>query len=98
MVLTSDHTAAEPLCHEVLEGQRETLGNQHPLTLCSINNLGTLLYAKGDVAAAEPLLQEAVARRSETLGRGHASTLASINDLSALLQKMSDLTVAIYLY
>ena len=82
----------------MLEGRRETLGNQHQDTLTAINNLGVLLHDKGDRKAAEPLLREAVERRSETLGRGHPSTLASINDLCALLQKMSDLTVAIYLY
>ena len=40
--------------------QRETLGNRHPNTLASINNLGALLYSKGDLAAAEPLLREAL--------------------------------------
>ena len=44
---------AEPLCREALERQRETLGSRHPNTLTSINNLGLLLKAKGDLAAAE---------------------------------------------
>eukprot|EP00964_Phaeocystis_antarctica_P024587 scaffold13773_cov68-Phaeocystis_antarctica.AAC.3 len=46
---------AEPLYHEALEVLRETLGNRHPCTLGSINNLGSLLYSKGDLAAAELL-------------------------------------------
>ena len=46
---------AEPLYHEALEVQRATLGNRHPDTLASINNLGKLLQAKGDLTAAELL-------------------------------------------
>ena len=38
---------------------RKTLGNRHPSTLLSINYLGLLLQAKGDLATAEPLLREA---------------------------------------
>ena len=36
-------------------------------TLASINNLGKLLKAKGDLAAAEPLYREALKGRRETL-------------------------------
>ena len=32
--------------------QRETLGNRHPNTLASVNDLDHLLKAKGDFAAA----------------------------------------------
>ena len=50
---------AELLYREALEAYRE-LGDRHPGTLASINNLGGLLQDKGDLAAAEPLLREAV--------------------------------------
>ena len=72
--------------------QRETLGSRHPNTLFSINNLGLLLKAKGDLAAAEPLYREALEGKRETLGDLHPSTLTSRNHLGALLQKMEDLT------
>eukprot|EP00964_Phaeocystis_antarctica_P047600 scaffold27536_cov63-Phaeocystis_antarctica.AAC.1 len=49
---------AEPLFREALEMDRETLGDRHPSTLTSTNNLGLLLKDKGDLAAAEPLLRE----------------------------------------
>ena len=74
--------------------RRETLGNRHPKTLISINNLGTLLYAKGDLAAAEPLLREALEGQRETLGNRHPDTLISIGDLGLLLQKKADLAAA----
>ena len=78
--------------------QRETLGNRHPDTLTSINNLGKLLIVNGDLAAAEPLLREALEVRRETLGDRHLSTLLSTRNLgllskALLLQKMSDLAV-----
>ena len=34
-------------------------------------NLGSLLYAKDDLAAAEPLYREALQTRRETLGSRH---------------------------
>ena len=73
---------AEPLCREVLEVERDTLGNRHPDTLGSINNLGMLLKDKGDLAAAEPLYREALKVRRETLGSRHPSTLIAIQSLA----------------
>ena len=83
--------AAEPLCRDALEVSRETLGNRHPDTLTSINNLGMLLKAKGDLAAAEPLFREATKGMRETLGDRHPTTLTCIRNLGALLQAKADL-------
>ena len=76
--------------------ERETLGNRDPDTLTSINNLGVLLQAKGDLAAAEPqaLLREALEVRRETLGERHPDTLASINSLGMLLYDKGELAAA----
>jgi hypothetical protein len=79
-----DLAAAEPLLREAVAGYRATLGDTHPDTLASVNNLGVLLRAQDDLAAAEPLLCEAVAGRRATLGDTHPDTLASINDLGSL--------------
>ena len=65
---------------------RATLGNRHPHTLSSINNLGSLLHDKGDLAAAEPLYREALEGQRKTLGNRHPATLNSIRNLGALLQ------------
>ena len=85
---------AERLYRLALEKQRETLGNRHPSTLNSINNLGLLLEAKGDLAAAEQLLCEALEARRETLGNRHPSTLKSINNLGLLLEAKGDLAAS----
>ena len=89
-----DLAAAEPLNREALEARRETLGNRHPDTLISINNLGQLLQAKGDLTAAELLYHEALEVKRETLGNRHPSTLSSINNLGALLQAKGELAAA----
>jgi len=49
---------AEPLMREALDGRRHHLGNSHPDTLSSINNLAVLLQGQGKLAQAEPLMRE----------------------------------------
>ena len=79
---------------EAMEVSRETLGDRHPDTLISINNLGAVLYAKGDLAAAESLYREALEVQRETLGGRHPDTLTSISNLGTLLHAKGDLATA----
>ena len=51
---------ARPLLEEALQAQRETLGDRHPSTLVSINNMAQLLQAMGKLEEAAPYLEEAV--------------------------------------
>ena len=95
---------AEALFHEALQIDRESLGGRHPSTFASINNLGGLMYAKGDLAAAEslfretngdlaaaePLLRKALEGRRETVGDRHPDTLLTINNHSGLLYATGD--------
>ena len=73
---------------------RETLGDRHPHTLTSSNNLGLLLQAKGDLDAAEPLMYEALEVRRSALGNRHPHTLNSINNLGVLMRAKGDLAAA----
>ena len=66
--------------------RRETLGDRHPDTLLSINNLGALLLTQGKYDESEPLLREALQARRETLGDRHPNTLSSIGNLADLLR------------
>ena len=45
---------AEPYYRKALEVSRRVLGDEHPSTLSSINNMGGLLQAQGRLAEAEP--------------------------------------------
>ena len=65
---------ARPLYDEALQGMRETLGDRHPGTLRSINNMGVLLQVMGQLEEARLLLEEALQGRKETLGDNHQHT------------------------
>jgi len=73
---------------EALEMKRRTLGNTHPDTLLSINNLGMLLGDQGKLSEAEPLSREAVSGAKKTLGDAHPTTVLIQENLDLLLQKM----------
>ncbi|MCH7995301.1 MAG: tetratricopeptide repeat protein, partial [Planctomycetes bacterium] len=68
-----------------LEGKRRVLGDDHPDTLNSINNMGTLLQAQGRLAEAEPYYRESLEGQRRVLGDDHPNTLASISNMAKLL-------------
>jgi hypothetical protein len=75
---------AEPLFREALEGSRRTLGDAHPQTLVSINNMAHLLLVRGELAEAEPLYREALEGLRRAHGDAHPHTLAALRHLLAL--------------
>ena len=89
-----DFHAAQPLMEETLAARRRTLGNDHPLTLASMNNLGHLYRETGNFDAAQPLYEEALATRRRKLGDEHASTLMCINNVGILHSSKGDHTAA----
>jgi len=86
--------AALPLQDSALATRRRTLGEEHPDTLVSINNMGSLLQAQGRLAEAEPYLREALEKRRRTLGEEHPQTLGSIGNMGSLLQAQGRLAEA----
>ena len=63
------------------------LGDDHPITLISINNMGRLLQNQGKLGEAEPYLREALEGRRRVLGDDHADTLRSIGMALELVQR-----------
>ena len=65
----------------------KVLGEDHPDTATSYNNLANNLYSQGKYAAAEPLYQKALAIRLKVLGEDHPTppraTTTSPNNLNA---------------
>lgn len=86
--------AALPLQERAIALRRQALGDDHPDTLTSINNMGGLLHARGEIAAAEPYLREALERRRRVLGDDHPDTLLSLNNMGGLLHAQGDLAGA----
>lgn len=75
--------AARELDQDTLARRRRVLGESHPHTLISSNNLAADLRALGEVQAARELDQETLARRREVLGEDHPDTLDSARNVAA---------------
>ena len=60
------------------------LGQEHPDTLTSVNNLALLYQAQGRYGEAEPLYRRALEARERVLGPEHPETLTSVNNLALL--------------
>ena len=65
--------------------RRKVLGEDHPDTAASYNNLALNLDAQGKYGAAEPLFQKALAIYLKVLGEDHPDTAASYNNLASNL-------------
>ena len=79
--------SSEAALREKVAARRETLGDKHPKTLGSINNMALLLQTQGKLAEAEPLYREALAGRREMLGNKHTGTLDSVNNMAVVLKE-----------
>ena len=89
-VLLSDQgklSEAEPLFRDALRCRRETLGDTHPDTLSSMNNLAWFLHTlPGRAAEAVALAREAVRGCKATFGAAHGKTLNVLDTLAAALE------------
>jgi tetratricopeptide (TPR) repeat protein len=81
---------AEPLYHQALAIDEETIGPEHPDTATDLNNLAKLYAAQGRLAEAEPCYTRAVAIRTKRLGPDHAATVQSRGELEALRRARAD--------
>jgi len=73
---------AEKMEERSLEARRKVLGEGHPGTLGSMNNLAATYSQQGRWDKAEKLQEEVMEKRKEVLGEGHPGTLTSMNNLA----------------
>ena len=73
------------MSRDSLARRRKVLGDDHPETLTSLNDLAELLELH-DFKAADPLFRETYATRRRVLGDHHPSTLLSQNNLASCLR------------
>ncbi|ARP71309.1 tetratricopeptide repeat protein [Streptomyces pluripotens] len=93
------HTARTiPLYEATLAQYEQVLGETHPSTLASRNNLAHAYQAAGDLGRAIPLYEATLAQYEQVLGETHPSTLASRNNLAGAYESAGDLGRAIPLY
>ncbi|WP_213089404.1 tetratricopeptide repeat protein [Streptomyces flaveus] len=77
---------------------QRVLGEDHPNTLASRNNLAGAYRSAGDLTRAVPLLEQTLADSIRVLGEDHPNTLTSRNNLAGAYESAGDLTRAVPLY
>jgi lipopolysaccharide biosynthesis regulator YciM len=93
-----EYDRALPLCEECLAKAKRILGEDHPDTLSSLNNLADLFRSKGEYDRALPLYEECLAKRKRVLGEDHPDTLSSLNNLADLFRSKGEYDRALPLY
>jgi CHAT domain-containing protein/Tfp pilus assembly protein PilF len=73
---------ALPLEQRLLELRRQVLGEAHPDTATSYNNVAYFLDAQGRYAEAEPLFRRALDIYQQALGEQHPDTAQSYNNVA----------------
>lgn len=73
---------AVPLFEATLAQREQVLGDTHPHTLVSRNNLAGAYRSAGDLGRAIPLFEATLAQYEQVLGDTHPDTLASRNNLA----------------
>ncbi|MER7179793.1 tetratricopeptide repeat protein [Streptomyces hyaluromycini] len=76
----------------------EVLGDTHPNTMNSRNNLALAYRSAGDLGRAIPLYETTLAQCEQVLGDTHPDTLISRNNLAGAYESAGDLGRAIPLY
>ena len=79
------------LTEQTLAGYRRVLGEDHPYTFTSMNNLATTRGDLGDLQGARQLLEQTLAGRRRLLGEDHPDTLASMNYLANVRRELGEL-------
>ncbi|MEE9129901.1 MAG: tetratricopeptide repeat protein [Phycisphaerales bacterium] len=79
-----EYAAAEPHLERARLLQRRELGEEHPDTLASMNDLAVLYDEQGRYDEAEPLYVKTLEIKKRVLGEEHPHTLNSMNNLAIL--------------
>ena len=84
---------AEDLLTTALAGGRR-LGDDHVVTLTTLNNLGSLFWRQGRYADSLPFTLKAVQGRTRALGADHPETLVSMHNLATTYDRLNGYTDA----
>jgi hypothetical protein len=66
------------------------LGEDHPDTLFSMDNLAGTLMRQGDLTGARTLFEKALESRRRVLGEDHPNTLTSMSNLALTLWQIGE--------
>ncbi|MBU4264134.1 MAG: tetratricopeptide repeat protein [Proteobacteria bacterium] len=88
------YVAASILLNKQMEVLIRILGEEHPNTLASMNNLAETLRAMGNLSGARELQEKTLEVLIRILGEEHPVTLTSMNNLAGTLRDMGNLSEA----
>ncbi|KAL9125867.1 MAG: hypothetical protein Q9175_008011 [Cornicularia normoerica] len=80
---------AEDMYRRALTGLEKALGPEHPSTLNTVNNLGSLYWNQGKMKDAEDMCRRALTGYEKALGPEHMETLDKRYNLGLLYKKRS---------
>ena len=90
-----DLNEAIPLAQSAVAMHRALWGAQpHPDFAAALNDLGLMLYDKGDYGQSVRLLQESMAMNRRLLGEKHPEIATSLNNIASVLHDEGDLAGA----
>jgi len=89
---------AVPYAEKIFNIRKDTLGEKHPNTLTSLNNLAVIYRAVGRLDEALPLYEKAYGLLLQVLGDRHPDTLSSLNNLAGIYQAVGRLDEALPLF
>ncbi|MCZ0209574.1 tetratricopeptide repeat protein, partial [Streptomyces sp. UMAF16] len=84
--------------HRAISDRALALGEDHPDTLASRNNLACAYESAGDLGRAIPLFEQTLADAERVLGEDHPNTLTSRSNLACAYESAGDLGRAIPLF
>eukprot|EP00957_Ditylum_brightwellii_P043924 3332257-Ditylum_brightwellii.AAC.1 len=78
---------AEELFRQYLEVQKTLLGDTHPSTLLTMNNVAKAVQVQGRYKEAEELFCQCLELQKTLLGEDHPSTLLTMSNVANAVQK-----------
>ena len=85
--LLGEYELAGNINRSALKAREAMLGPEHPDTLISVSQLGSVLEMQGKYDEAEAMNRRALAGSKKMLGSEHPDTLISVSHLGSMLQR-----------
>ena len=86
-----DPIKGEPYYEKALEINRKVLGEGHPDTAGSLNNLSVLNFSEEKYKEAANLMRQAVLIRKKALGWSHPDTIPAMENFAPIEQRLRKL-------
>ena len=96
--MNDDDDEAMEIYNEVLQQRRAVLGDDHPDTLATMNNVASILVNKGNFKTALEIYEQVLQQEKEVLGEDHPSTLTTMTNLGSVLSNQANYDAAMEIY